>query len=183
MLNENLNKVLLKNEKLSLRPVEPEDLELLYVWENDPALWSVGNTRQPFSKYALKQYILDAAKDIYETLQLRLMMVDNVSLETVGTVDLFDFDIHNSKIALGLFVDAQFQGKGFAKAALSLTEEYVFGFLKLNQLYCHIAATNTASRNMFEKEGYESNGVLKKWIKTIDGYDDIILFQRFNVLK
>ena len=33
---------------------------------------------------------------------------------------------------------------------------------------------------MFENEGYESNGILKNWIKTLDGYDNIIVFQRFR---
>ena len=108
------------------------------------------------------------------------MIVSNLTDETVGTVDLFDFDIHNSRIALGLYVDNQFQGKGFAKAALHLVEDYVFNFLKINQLYCHISKSNIASSQMFEKEGYETNGVLKNWIKTLDGFDDIIVFQRFR---
>jgi diamine N-acetyltransferase len=168
------------NEIVQLRAVEPEDLDRLYDWENNPQLWTVGNTRNPYSRYVLKQYILDSDKDIYETHQLRLMMVSVKTGETVGTVDLFDFDIYNSRIALGLFVDTDQQGKGFAKATLRLVEEYVFSFLQINQLYCHIAETNTASRHMFEKEGYEINGILKNWVKTPNGYDNIIVFQRFK---
>jgi diamine N-acetyltransferase len=107
------------------------------------------------------------------------MMVSVATDETVGTVDLFDFDIHNDRIALGLYVDEAFQGNGYAKSALKLVEDYVFNFLRINQLYCHIAETNTASRTMFEKEGYETNGILKSWIKTPEGFDNIIVFQRF----
>ncbi len=172
--------MLLENEAIRLRAVEPEDLDRLYVWENNPKLWEVGNTRNPYSRFVLKQYILNSEKDIYETRQLRLMMVDNATGNLVGTVDLFDFDIHNSRIALGLYVDAAFQGKGFAKAALKLVEEYVFKFLKLNQLYCHISENNLSSRRMFEKEGYEVNGLLKNWIKTTEGFENIIVFQRFR---
>ena len=173
--------MLLENGKIQLRAVEPEDLDRLYAWENNPQLWVVGNTRNPYSRFILKQYILDSDKDIYETHQLRLMMVSKATGETVGTVDLFDFDIHHSRIALGLFVDPSFQGKGFAKAALHLVEEYVFNFLQLNQLYCHISETNTASRQMFEKEHYETNGILKNWIKTPEGFENIIVFQRFRL--
>ncbi len=169
----------LENENIRLRAVEPQDLEQLYIWENDPELWVVGNTRQPYSKYALKQYIKQIESDIYESKQLRLMIEDISSGDTVGTVDLFDFDIHNSRIALGLFIDPAKQGNGYATKALHIVENYVFNFLKINQLYCHIAESNTASRKMFEKEGYETNGLLKNWIKTPDGYENIILFQRF----
>lgn len=172
--------MLLENENIVLRAVEPEDLDRLYIWENNSQLWDVGNTRNPYSRFILKQYIVDSDKDIYETKQLRLMMVSKETGETVGTVDLFDFEIHNSRIALGLFVDGAFQGKGFAKASLKLVEEYVFDFLKINQLYCHISKANTASIRMFEKENFEKTGILKQWVKTIEGYEDIILFQQFR---
>jgi len=171
---------LFENEIIQLRAVEPEDLDRLYAWENNPQLWAVGNTRNPYSRFVLKQYIANSDKDIYESHQLRLMMVSIAIGETVGTVDLFDFDMHNSRIALGLFVDSAYQGKGYAKAALQLVEDYVFNFLKINQLYCHISENNTASRAMFEKEGYETNAVLKNWLKTPDGFENIIVFQRFR---
>lgn len=171
---------MLENEIIRLRAVEPEDLNLLYAWENNPQLWIVGNTRNPYSRFVLKQYILDSHKDIYESHQLRLMMVSRETGKTVGTVDLFDFDIHNSRIALGLYVDAAFQGNGYAKAALKLIEHYVFNYLQINQLYCHISEKNIVSRRMFEKEKYETHGVLKNWIKTTDGFENIIVFQRFK---
>jgi len=171
---------MIENDRIKLRALEPEDLELLYVWENNPMLWAVGNSRQPYSRYNLKQYILKSDLDVYENKQLRFMIIDKSDNKAVGTVDLFDFDIHNSRIALGLFIDEKSQGKGFATEALHLTENYVFNFLKINQLYCHIAETNIASRTMFEKEGYENGAILKKWIKTIGGFENIIVFQRFK---
>jgi diamine N-acetyltransferase len=172
---------MLTNNKITLRAVEPQDLELLYSWENNPELWTAGNTRQPFSKFVLKQYILlQTEKDIYESRQLRLMITENEGKKTVGTVDLYDFDIHNSRIALGLYVDYNFQGRGYATEALHLTEEYVFNYLKINQLYCQISVKNTPSRTIFEREGYEQNGRLRNWIKTPDGFEDIIVFQRFT---
>jgi diamine N-acetyltransferase len=171
--------MLLENDKIKLRALEPEDIDLLYSWENNPLLWQVGNTRQPYSKYALKQYIQQANLTIYELGHLRLMIEETTGKNTVGTIDLFDFDIHNSRVALGLYIDAAYQGKGFATEALHLIENYVFSFLKINQIYCHISDKNSASKKMFEKEGYEQNGFLKNWIKNIDGYENIIVFQRF----
>ena len=172
--------MLLENENIRLRAVEPEDLDRLYAWENNTQLWDVGNTRNPYSRYVLKQYIVDSDKDIYESKQLRLMMVSVQTGETVGTVDLFDFDIHNSRIALGLYVDAAFQGNGFARESLHLIEEYVFTYLKIHQLYCHISENNTASMRMFEQEKYEKTGLLKDWIKTATGFENIVVFQQFK---
>ena len=39
---------LLSNETVSLRAPEPEDLELLYHWENNPEWWGLGNTLAPY---------------------------------------------------------------------------------------------------------------------------------------
>jgi len=171
---------LFENENIRLRAVEPEDLDRLYAWENNTQLWDVGNTRNPYSRYILKQYIVNSDKDIYESKQLRLMMVSVKTGDTVGTVDLFDFDIHNSRIALGLYVDAAFQGKGYARESLHLVEEYLFDYLKINQLYCHIAENNTASMRMFEQEKYEKTGLLRDWIKTANGFENIVVFQQFK---
>ena len=124
--SKNTINLFLENEQIKLRAVEPGDLEKLYIWENDTALWLVGNTRQPLSKYALKQYIINSDKDIYESRQVRFMITDKINGKTVGTVDLFDFDVYNNRVALGLFVDNEFQGQGYATQALHLTEKYVF---------------------------------------------------------
>jgi diamine N-acetyltransferase len=172
---------MLQNETILLRAVEPEDLEVLYKWENDTSIWDVGNTRQPYSMYMLKQYIEQVDKNIYEAGQLRLMIVDKITETALGTVDLFDLDMHHSRIALGLYIESSNQGKGYATQTLHLIENYVFNFLQINQLYCQISTSNIASKLMFEKEKYETNGILKNWIKTPNGYEDIIVFQRFRI--
>ena len=59
--------MLLSNDRVRLRALEPEDLELLYRWENDPELWEVGNTLAPYSRYILKEYIAGSDRSIYET--------------------------------------------------------------------------------------------------------------------
>lgn len=169
----------LESKNIRLRALEPEDLEVLYRWENDSSLWIAGNTRTPYSKFQLREYIAQAKNDIYSDGALRLMMVDKISGNTVGTVDLFDFDIHHSRVALGLFVAEEFQGKGFASQSLKLVEDYVFNFLKINQLYVQIAENNFASRKLFENN-YELNGYLKNWVKTPDGFDNILTFQKFK---
>ena len=46
----------LDQEKLpvvTLRAIEPEDLDVLYTIENDDKLWTVGSTNVPYSRYSL----------------------------------------------------------------------------------------------------------------------------------
>ena len=171
---------MLENEKIKLRAVEPEDLDILYRWENNPNYWHAGELRTPYSKFALKQYILSSGKDIYENKQLRFMIESKTANKTVGTIDLFDFDVFNSRIGVGLLIDELHRGKGLAEESLMLIEEFVFYYLKINQLYAHIAETNAASGKLFEKRGFSKNCILKDWISTENGFANVALFQKFR---
>lgn len=72
---------------VSLRAMEPEDLDTLYTLENDRTVWGVSATNVPYSRSVLIDYITSSKSDIYADGQVRLM-VDNEEGQTVGTVDL-----------------------------------------------------------------------------------------------
>ena len=61
-------------DNIILRAPEPGDIDVLYLWENDPEIWQVSNTITPFSRYILEKYIENAHLDIYQVKQLRLMI-------------------------------------------------------------------------------------------------------------
>ena len=85
----------LKNNLVRLRALEPEDVDILYRWENDIDVWKVSNTIAPFSKYILRQFIENQKYDIYETKQLRLIIEALETQKPVGTIDLFDIGPYN----------------------------------------------------------------------------------------
>ena len=64
----------MESELIRLRALEPEDVNILYKWENDTEIWKVSNTVAPFSKHMLRQFIENQQRDIYETRQLRLII-------------------------------------------------------------------------------------------------------------
>jgi diamine N-acetyltransferase len=169
----------LKYGKISLRPLETEDIELLYQWENNMEIWNVSNTRTPFSKYILAEYIKESIKDIYQTKQLRLI-IQNENLEPVGAVDLFDFDPYHMRAGIGILIhDAKNRNHGYATDALNVIFSYALEVLGLKQLYANISAKNEVSIHLFEKAGFEKTGTKKNWLKTITGWEDEIMLQKF----
>ncbi len=46
---------LLEKNGVRLRALEPSDVEILYQWENDPAVWGVSHTLLPFSRHTLER--------------------------------------------------------------------------------------------------------------------------------
>jgi diamine N-acetyltransferase len=168
----------MKYEKISLRALEPEDLELLYEWENNDNNWLISNTVSPFSKYTLKRYLENSHKNIYETGQLRLMIDQIHDKKTIGTIDLFDFDPFHKRAGLGILIaNEAYRREGYGTMAPKCLIGYCFKTLQLHQLYCNILSNNCESMELFKKLGFVQAGVKKDWIKTPDGYMDEYLFQ------
>ncbi len=164
--------------KITLRALEPDDIAFLYRWENDLAIWEVSNTKTPFSRHILAQYIMESAKDIYETKQLRLI-IQNEELKAVGAIDLFDFEPYHLRAGVGILVHSKAdQNQGYATDSLFALSNYAFEVLGLKQLYANIANDNLNSIHLFEKAGFKKVGIKKDWIKTCSGWKDEGLFQK-----
>ena len=91
---------------VNLRAMEPCDIDAIYRWENDPSVWGVSMSHQPFSRYALSRFIDEnSGSDIYASRQLRLMADSGGT--TVGCIDLYDFDPYHRRAGVGLLVDSR----------------------------------------------------------------------------
>jgi len=167
----------LYNDRIFLRAMEPEDLDLFYQMENDPAFWEISSFTVPYSRYVLTQYMENSANDMYADKQLRLMITRQSDLAVLGTIDLTDFIPHHSRAAVGIAILTEHRGNGYAKDALSLLSEYAFGFLHLKQLYAHVPIDNKASLNLFATCGFLESGIMKEWIQTGEGYKDVVMMQ------
>lgn len=168
----------MKYKEITLRAIEPEDLELLYSWENDSRYWVLSNTVTPFSKYTLKRYIENSHKSIYATGQTRLMIEHTKDGRTIGTIDIFDFDPFHCRAGLGILIaKEEYRRKGYASMAISCLIDYCFSTLQLHQLYCNILSNNKVSIQLFKKHGFRLIGIKKEWIKTAEGFIDEHMFQ------
>lgn len=173
--------MLLNNNTLQLRALEPEDLDTLYLWENTSSLWVQGNSLAPYSRMALRKYINETQlTDIYESKQLRLMIDLIESKVSIGVIDLYDFDIRNSRAGVGILIDTKYRNKGYASQALRIINEYVFDFLGLHQLYAHILESNKTSIHLFENAGYRKTGTLTDWVQTKKGFFENVYIVQLN---
>jgi diamine N-acetyltransferase len=171
----------MKYNEIRLRAPEPEDLELLYEWENNQDYWIISNTTTPFSRYTLKRYIEDSHKSIYETGQVRLMIDIAKENTTIGTVDIFDFDHFHLRAGIGILIAREeYRRKGYASMALRGLAEYCFNVLKLHQIWCNIIGNNSASVELFRSLGFIVSGTKKEWIKAEERYIDEHFLQLFR---
>ena len=168
----------MNDKNIRLRAIEPEDLDVLYEIENDRELWDVGTTNVPYSRYSLHNYIASQTSDIYADRQLRLM-IENGEGQTVGIVDLINFEPQHQRAEIGIVVMTPWRHQGYAEAAIAQVVRYSAERLHLHQLYAFVATDNEASIQLFRKSGFVSGSVLTDWLFDGHDYHDALLVQLF----
>lgn len=180
---------------IRLRKLEPADLPFLYHWENDASVWADSDTHNPLSKQDLRDYIESTTGDIYRDGQLRLIIEqvapsseadlalsggttgDLAAVETVGCIDLFDFDPRNRKAAMGLYIAPEARHHGAGYEAVKQMEQYAFTCLNLRLLYVVIREQNAACIALYRRLGYQEIAHLPQW--TIEG--DAVVFAKYSL--
>lgn len=171
----------IENTLVYLRALEPKDINVLYEWENDLKLWPVSFTQMPFSKFILEEFVNASHQDIYTNKQLRLMVNDKSSHETIGAIDLFEFDPQHARCGIGIYIHENFRQQGFASQCIELIKTYAFNTLNLKQIYAHVNENNQSSLKLFTNCGFEKNGLKKCWHKTgLNSFENVWFLQYIN---
>jgi diamine N-acetyltransferase len=171
---------LLHNNSIKLRAIEPEDIDQFYQWENDTSYWEQGNTIVPFSRYALKQYIEQASLDVYEIKEMRLIIERKEDAVCLGTIDVSNIDFFNKRAEMGVLIDKMHQKNGYAVMAIDILLTYLFTYLDLEQVFCHVPIHNIASQNMLLRAGFVCSGQKRNWIRKDSQFEDVLFYQKLR---
>ena len=169
---------MIKGRKISLRALEPDDIEWLYDLENDQELWTISETLQPVSRFALEQYLINAQLDIHTTKQMRLIIMDHENSDPLGTIELFDIDPLHARAGIGIMVVRSQRGKGYATEAIALMMKYAAEVLGLKQVYCNVLEENKRSLDLFINQGFRKIGTKKAWIKAGNEWKNEVFLQK-----
>lgn len=170
------SEMLIKGERVRLRALEPADIEVVYHWENDPAIWRVSGTMAPLSRERIARFIEEQSYDIYATRGMRLVIeVEGIA---VGSVDCFDFEPRDGRMGIGIMVYAEAdRRKGYAHEAIELIKDYARTTLALHQIWASVADDNAPSKALFEGCGFVECGRRREWLWRAEGYADEVEYQ------
>lgn len=165
---------------MHLRPVEPEDLQLLYSIENDTELWDVSNNNGPYSHYALKQYIANQAS-VYDSGEMRFIIDRSNNPQSdshpIGIVDLINYCPLNARAEVCIALLKEHRNQGYALQALQLLHHYATERLRIHSLHALISPQNVRSIQLFTKAHYKHIATLPDWQFSKGEYHQIDLFQ------
>ncbi|MDE7426465.1 MAG: GNAT family N-acetyltransferase [Muribaculaceae bacterium] len=163
---------------LRLRALEPDDADILYIWENDSSLWPYGNTMAPVSLNQLRTYIRNYTGTPLADGELRMMIEDCESGRPLGCVDLTDIDARDLHARVGIFVAVKERHQGVASVALRLIINYARTYLNLHQLIALVGTDNEYSHALFRRTGFKSCGNLRSYVRQGKHYSDVLIYQK-----
>ena len=133
---------LFSSEQVRLRALEPEDLDFLYLWENDAELRESGNTLVPIGRNRLKEYIEKSSEGLMELGMMRLVICLSDDDKPIGAIDLYEYDAFHRRVAVGLFVIPEYRRLGIAVESLRKISHYVLDYLRLHQIIAYVLEDN-----------------------------------------
>lgn len=167
------------NSHISLRAIEPADLDAMLAVDNDVSLWYCSASNAPFSRRSLEEFLYTTQFDFYSDKQLRLT-VQNTSGEALGFVDLSDYNAQFQRAEVGIALMDSQRGKGIGEKALVALLQYVRQHLHLHQVYAIVAADNHAAQHIFEGSGFMRTATMRDWCMcpgNANAYCDAVLYQ------
>jgi diamine N-acetyltransferase len=176
---------MINGKSITLRALEPSDIDRMYQWENDTSIWEVSGTLAPFARYTMEQFVRAANQDIFTNRQLRLAVDLRLDTDpnpvTIGYVDLFEFDPSHMRAGVGILIgDTSYRRQGLGLETLNLLAHYAFTVLNIHQLFCHIHVNNEASIRLFSAAGYALAGELRDWTLRNGNWLNVFVMQKLN---
>lgn len=153
----------LSDNTITLRPVEPSDLDFLYLLENSEGAERSGFNTAPVSRQMLWDYIESYNADIFAAKELRLVISEAAGGRAVGTVDISDFDARSGRGFAGIIIDEAHRRRGYGTRALNMLCRYAADTLSMHRLAAMIAADNYASHALFSRCGFSRCGSMPEW--------------------
>lgn len=166
---------MVKGKKVYLKAVSLEDTDFMVMLLND----------QEVAYYEGKQEFLVNNTDQKKWLenknskQMNLIVYSN-SDEKIGYLS-FKFTNEVSRIGhIGIKLEKNFRGQGFASDALRTLCTYIFMKFNVHKLKTHIVEYNHSSLGLFEKCGWTKEGIARAEVYMNGKYYDNVQFGLLN---
>lgn len=164
--------VFLEGDNINLRTIEEDDIEFLRDGVNHPEVRVHMGNRRPQN--------LENEEDFFEE---QVCGEDAVHLiisrdeEKLGIITLMPQGDDAEKLAkLGIWIHPKYHGNGYGTEASRLVTEYAFNQLNYHKVYARAYKGNEASQSVWEKLGFDKEGVFKDHTFTHGEYKDVVYY-------
>lgn len=165
---------MLKGKKTIIRPLDTEDLELLYIWFNDSEFtyWLTGSW--PMRTLLRRE---DIERNVYEDDPQRYAIIDIADNSFIGTIGFHEVNVpaRSATIYIGLG-EKDYWGKGYGYDALRSFIDFLFNSWNLHRLTMKTWNGNKRASSCYQKLGFKLEGTLRDAYYVNGKYEDELIF-------
>jgi RimJ/RimL family protein N-acetyltransferase len=144
----------LSTRRLILRPLKPEDADLMFRYRSRPVVWRYQIWR-PEDISEIHAFIEKQKVLLLDTpgTWFSLAITRRESGEMVGDLGMHFPEEENSGVEIGITLDPEYQKRGYAAEALDAAFRFLFFSLGKDRVYASVDPRNTASIRLLEGRG------------------------------
>ena len=94
----------------------------------------------------------------------------------VGNIHLSQIKPYHNNCMLGIIMQRDYTGKGYALEATNLMVTHAFKVMNLHRIQINVVAENTNAIKLYERIGAEREGLLKEAFYFDNKYQDVIVY-------
>ena len=163
-------------ERVSLRAIEPADLDRYLVWVNDPEVTRWLALRYPIGREG-ERAILERLTRANQYEHAAFAVEDRATGEHLGTISLSDASPESRVAELGIFLGAKERwGEGIGFDALVTLLRFGFWEMNLRRVELNVFDGNVRAKALYERVGFiEAGRRPGHWYKQGTPIDDFVM--------
>ncbi|MGF7057631.1 GNAT family N-acetyltransferase [Brassicibacter mesophilus] len=166
---------MLVGERVKLRDLRKEDVQLAYQYMNDPEvilnLW----TSIPYPMTLESEMAwFETQKERKDTYNFSIEALDSGLY--IGGCGINDLDWKNSVATVGIYIGHKdYRGKGYGTEAMKLLLKFIFSQINVNKVQLNVFGFNERAIKSYKKNGFIEEGRLRQAIFRNGKYHDEII--------
>ena len=167
---------MLSTEKTLLRMPLPEDRQIFISMRNDIELQGMLMARaRPNTESKIDEWV---KKKLSDENGVFFVIADVTSNKAIGYLQLTNMDFIHQRGDLGICINKQHQGQGYAKDALELLEGYAKNLFNIRKIVLQVLNENHRAIRFYEKMAYRSVGILQEHFYLNDKFHAVRLMEK-----
>jgi len=169
----------LESERLILRQLEEKDAEEIYYGFINQSEFLYYANKKERTLEEEKESLKGIAEKYKNLKYYNWLITLKECKKIIGIINLKAEEI-NETVEFNYAIDNRYINKGYMTEALGLVRDYCLNEIQVNRFQGGCCVENLASKRVMEKCGMQCEGVLKSYVKLVDGYHDMYMFSITN---
>ncbi|MCL5666249.1 MAG: GNAT family N-acetyltransferase [Patescibacteria group bacterium] len=154
--------MILKGQKVTLRPIRLSDAGRFVKWLNNPEIHKFLQTRRHLTLGFERKWIKDSLKKGSSRIGLAIETKDGVH---IGSVSLESINNDHRRATFGIFIgEKKYWNQGLGSEAARLVIDYGFKKLKLYRIELGVLEYNPRAKRVYKRLGFRKEGVKRDHI-------------------